>query len=84
MDVRPAPGGKRHIPDTPDREVSASKRRRFIPTGRGTQGVPPEMAAQMANFRLVGSPKRKAYKPRKRTPVGDGKYLCVKITSYTF
>lgn len=52
MDAQPAPGGKRHIPDTPDREASAAKRR-LIPA---TQGVP-------HNFSLVGSPKQKAYKP---------------------
>lgn len=73
-----APGGKRLMPDTPDRESSAPKRRRLVPTSRGTQGVPPEMASQVANFRLVGSPKRKAYKPRKRRQVGEGKYFCVK------
>ena len=74
-----APGRKRLMPDTPDRESSAPKRRRLIPTNRGTQGVPPEMVSQIANFRLVGSPKRKAYKPRKRAQVGEGKYFCVSL-----
>ena len=69
MDARSVVGGKwlRSMPDTPDRRVSAAKRRRLIPTSSGTRGVPSEMAAQVANFRLVGSPKQKAYKPRKRT-----------------
>ena len=74
-----APGRKRLMPDTPDRESRALKRRRLIPTSRGTQGVPPEMVSQIANFRLVRSPKRKAYKPRKRTQVGEGKYFCVSL-----
>ena len=63
MDARSAVGGKqmRSMPDIPDRRASAAKRRRLIPTSIGTRGVPSEMAAQVANFRLVGSPKRKAY-----------------------
>ena len=82
MDARPAPGGKRRMQDTPDREASAAKRRRLIPTSHGTQGVPPEMASQVANFRLVGSPKRKAYKPRKRTPVSESKYNVLRERVY--
>ena len=74
MDARPASSGKRRMPDTPDREASTAKRRRLIPMSHGTGGVPPEMAAQVANFRLMGNPKQNAYKPRKRTPVGESKY----------
>ena len=73
MDARSARGSKRRMPDTPDRAASAAKKRRLIPTSRGTRGVPPGMSSRIANFRLVGSPKRKAYKPQKRTPVGESK-----------
>lgn len=69
----PARGGKRSLPlssSTPDRQPSAPKRRQLVPDTRNptVSRIPPEMAGQMATFRLVGSPKRKAYKPVKRTP----------------
>ena len=73
-----APGRKCLMLDTPDRESNAPKRR-LIPTSRGTQGVPPEMVSQIAIFRLVGSPKRKAHKPQKIAQVGKGKYFCVSL-----
>ena len=71
----PRTGVKRSLPlRTPDREAGAPKRRRLVldTASRTGRRLPPEMAGQMATFKLAGSPKRKAYKPRKRPSLSKG------------
>ena len=64
--------------NTLDRQATASKRRRLVPVAQtGGSQIHPAMAGQMATFKLTGSPKRKAYKPRKRLSVGHGKHTCL-------
>ena len=71
----PRTGVKRSLPlRTPDREAGAPKRRRLVldTASRTGRRLPPEMAGQMATFKLAGSPKRKAYKPHKRPSLRKG------------
>ena len=79
----PRTGVKRSLPlRTPDREAGAPKRRRLVldTASRTGRRLPPEMAGQMATFKLAGSPKRKAYKPRKRPSVSKGNPIIITST----